>query len=123
MSDTKRLHTLLTVEESHAKLQGDNFVLNQRIAELEDSIEINKRSYAGLYNDYLEQMNNVLSLEMDLAAMKAENERLRNLIKLMQSAVQDYLPPYPQYADKDWLVDRLIYLLDGPEQRAAMKGE
>ena len=35
--------------------------------------------------------------------LEAENERLRNLIKLMQSAVQNYLPPDPQYADKDWM--------------------
>ena len=77
--------------EPYQKYIDDAAEMRKRIAELEDSIEINKRSYAGLYNDYLEQMNNVLSLEMDLAAMKTENERLRKSLAQCHSNALDMI--------------------------------
>ena len=74
MSDTNRLATLLSIEDSHAKLQTDNFALNQRIAELEGEL----RDYEIASDEY--EATRVLNV-----VLKKENERLENgecLVKL-----------------------------------------
>lgn len=62
----------------------------------------------------------------ELAAARAEAERLREaasalnaLIENMQEEVRAYLPPDGIEADE--LINRLIYWLDGPQQRKAQR--
>lgn len=48
-----------------------------------------------------------------------QNKKLNALISKMQADVTNYLIPDKTECNKDWLVSRLIYWLDGPEQRDA----
>ena len=50
-----------------------------------------------------------------------QNKKLNALLENMQADVRSYLIPDKTECNQAWLVSRLIWWLDGPEQRKAQK--
>ena len=57
----------------------------------------------------------------EIVRLQEQNKKLNVLLENMQADVQNYLMPDKTECNKDWLVSRLIWWLDGPDQREAQK--
>jgi len=57
----------------------------------------------------------------EIEVLQEQNGKLNALLDNMQADVRNYLIPDKTECNQEWLVSRLIWWLDGPEQREAQK--
>ena len=57
----------------------------------------------------------------EIELLQDQNKKLNALLENMQTDVRNYLIPDKTECSQAWLVSRLIWWLDGPDQREAQK--
>lgn len=70
------------------------------------------------------ELNSAIDLSNDLLArldeLREENSSLKNLVKDCQTDLAKYIVPDSGITEKE-VISRLLYRLDGPQSRAALK--